>query len=161
MFSLPSPTFCYQQGHSQLSNDTGLLFHSSTQRIPTRTWDRDKSTRTVSRCCDSLTTGLEPPQTFLAFPPHTKSSVRSCCPSAELCQRPHSSRAPAAPRYSPPRKRCTTETSVTLLLVTRQGAPAVKLISQTRDFCTSQTRAAPHTPPPPAGSIPSRTHTHP
>lgn len=110
MFSSSSHTFCYHQGHSQLSNGTGLLFHSSTQRILIRPWDRDRSTRTVSRCCDSLTAGLEPPRTFLAFPPHSKSSVRSCCPSAELCQRPHSSRAAPAPTNGSPSKRGTTET---------------------------------------------------
>lgn len=138
IFSFPSPTFCYQQGHNQLSDDTGFLFHFSTQRILTRPQDRDKSPRTVSHRCDSLTTGLETPLTFPAFPPHSKSSVRSRCPSAELCQRPHSSRAAPVPRNGPPGKRGRIETSVTLLLVTWEGAPAVKLISQTRDFCTSQ-----------------------
>lgn len=77
MFSISSPTFCYQQGHSQLSNGTGFLFHSSTQRILTRAWDRDKPTRIVSRCCDSLTTELEP-ETFPASRPQSQSSVRSC-----------------------------------------------------------------------------------
>lgn len=158
-FSSPSPTFCYQQGHSQLSNDTGLLFHSSIQRILIRAQDRDKSTRTVPRCCKPLITGLDPPQTFPCLSTALKKRRKELLPISWARSAATQLSGCCSSQLWPSKEarhnwiKCDFAAGdMTTSTCSKTDQPNPWLLHNLR---------APHTPPPNAGSIPGRTHTHP